>query len=206
MLEPVDIMDVADSDFLNEDEFFEDENDSDSEIEKYYVISTSRNRLFGCKKPLHVVLGSGNLADVMLWRNKYISLPTPTYSKLNSRNLSYPERLLVRTALSMRKDCNQALRTFWDITQGNDLKKFLMVTLTLWLISVVGSWFTIVTLSYIVCVILLTVPVLYERHEDRVDTFAEMAMVELMKQYAELNKMVCQKHPISISCKDSKRQ
>ncbi|KAJ7959974.1 Reticulon-like protein [Quillaja saponaria] len=240
MLEPVDIMDVADSDFLNEDQFFEDDSNSgsDSEIEKYYVVSSTRNRLFGRNRPLHVVLGSGKLADVILWRIKnisasilvgatiiwflfeslgyhlltfvchatFLSLTTlffwstlATYTDIPPPELPIfvlPKRLLVSIALSMRNDCNQALRTFRDIASGKDLKEFLKVTMILWLISFVGSCFNIVTLSYMV-------PVLYERHEDTVDTFAEKALLELMKQCRELNKMVRRKLPISISSKDN---
>lgn len=62
MLEPTDdVMDIADSDFL-EDEFFDDDggSDSDSGIEKYCgMFSPSKNRLFGRKESLHVILGSG---------------------------------------------------------------------------------------------------------------------------------------------------
>lgn len=44
-------------------------------------------------------------------------------------------------------------------------------------------------------VILHTVPVLYEKHEDRVDTFAEKAFIELNKQYAVLDEKVLRKIP-----------
>lgn len=43
--------------------------------------------------------------------------------------------------------------------------------------------------------ILHTVPVIYEKHEDRVDTFAQKAFVEMNKQYAVLNEKVLQKIP-----------
>lgn len=40
-----------------------------------------------------------------------------------------------------------------------------------------------------------TLPVLYEKHEDKVDTFAEKALVELNKQYAVFDEKVLQKLP-----------
>ncbi|URE00338.1 Reticulon-like protein [Musa troglodytarum] len=65
----------------------------------------------------------------------------------------------------------------------------------LWIFSVVGGWFSFLTLSYIVVLILYTAPVLYEKYEDHVDTAAEKAMVQIDKQYAVLNAKVLQKIP-----------
>lgn len=40
-----------------------------------------------------------------------------------------------------------------------------------------------------------TVPVLYEKHEDKLDAYAEKAMVELKKQYALFDAKVMNKIP-----------
>ena len=44
-------------------------------------------------------------------------------------------------------------------------------------------------------VALLTVPLLYERHEDRVDAYAEKATVKLKKQISALDEKVLHKLP-----------
>ena len=62
MLQTTEFMDVADTDFLgNKENDYDDINDSefDSDFEKYLVLSATRNRLVGRKRPLHAVLGSG---------------------------------------------------------------------------------------------------------------------------------------------------
>ncbi|XP_058075238.1 reticulon-like protein B5 [Magnolia sinica] len=107
-----------------------------------------------------------------------------------------PEDLFVSIALSLRFEINRAFATFRNVAAGRDLKKLLMVVTGLWILSVVGSWFTFLTLFYLVFVILHTVPVLYEKHEDLVDTFAKKAMVEINKQYAVLDAKVLRKLPM----------
>ncbi|XP_077216272.1 reticulon-like protein B5 [Tasmannia lanceolata] len=106
-----------------------------------------------------------------------------------------PEYLFMSIALSLRFELNRAFATLREVASGKDLKKFLIVIATLWVLSVVGSWFNFLTLFYIVFVILHTVPFLYEKHEVHVDTFAEKAMVEINKHYAVLDAKVLQKIP-----------
>ncbi|XP_077236972.1 reticulon-like protein B5 [Tasmannia lanceolata] len=106
-----------------------------------------------------------------------------------------PEDLFMSIAMSLRFEINRAFDTFREVASGKDSKKFLMVIAALWVLSVIGSWFNFLTLFYILFVILHTVPVLYEKHEDRVDTFARKAMVEINKQYAVLDAKVLQKIP-----------
>lgn len=52
-----------------------------------------------------------------------------------------------------------------------------------------------VSIVWTVFVLLHTVPVLYEKHEDKVDPFAERAMGELKKQYAVFDTKVLSKIP-----------
>ncbi|KAJ4971472.1 hypothetical protein NE237_004571 [Protea cynaroides] len=224
----------------------DDSSSSDSESEKY--LPSRKNHLFGRQKPVHVVLGGGKSADIILWRNKQISacivagvtviwlifewmgyhlltfvchslivalatLFIWSYfsSVVNKSPPKFPEVLLpedlfVSIALSLRHECNQAFATLREVASGKDLKKFLMVIAVLWVLSVVGSWFNFLTLFYIVFLLLHTVPVLYEKHEDHVDTFTEKAVVEINKKYAVLDAKVLQKLPkCPFSSKDIKQ-
>ncbi|KAL5580461.1 hypothetical protein UlMin_012903 [Ulmus minor] len=81
-MDPVDVdvdvdVDVGDADFQSDagsDYRDYDDDSSDPEIDQYYVhCITCKNRLFGRQRPLHLVLGGGLSADIILWRNKEIS-------------------------------------------------------------------------------------------------------------------------------------
>ncbi|XP_043703683.1 reticulon-like protein B5 [Telopea speciosissima] len=132
------------------------------------------------------------LATSFIWSNfsPSVNKPPPKLPEV-----IIPEDIFVSIALSLRHECNQAFATLREVASGQDLKKFLMVIALLWILSVVGSWFNFLTLFYIVFVLLHAVPVLYEKHEDQVDTFAEKAVVEIYKQYAVLDAKVLQKLP-----------
>nr|GMC91191.1 reticulon-like protein B5 [Ipomoea batatas] len=82
--------------------------------------------------------------------------------------------------------------------------KFLKVIVGLWVISVVGSWCNFLTLFYISFVLMHTVPVLYEKYEDKVDPFSENTIWEIKKQYAVFDAKVLSKIPRG-PLKDKKR-
>ncbi|KAL5757193.1 hypothetical protein ACOSQ2_021939 [Xanthoceras sorbifolium] len=197
------------------------------------------NRLFGRERPLHIVLGGGNTANILLWRNKQISggifaggtiiwllfecigyhlITLVCHSLILSlsglflwsnlaafSNLSppefpeikLPEDMFLKIALMLRNEFNWACKTFKEIAFGQDIKKFLLVALVLWIVSIVGNWFNFLTLLYFLFVIVLTLPALYERNEDMVDIYGAKALVELKKHYKVVDEMVLQKLPIS---------
>ncbi|KAK1271756.1 Reticulon-like protein B5 [Acorus gramineus] len=159
------------------------------------------------------------LAVLFLWSNAS-SFANKSPPKFPEVNLS--EEVFIIVAQSVRYEINEAFATFHDVASGKDLKKFLMVVAGLWVLSVVGSWFNFLTLFYIefvtlhvgdddvlsccaVFVILYTVPVLYEKHEDQVDTLAEKAKVEMNKQYTAFDEKVLRKLPRCFSFKDEMR-
>ncbi|KAF7831206.1 reticulon-like protein B5 [Senna tora] len=214
MLEQLELLDVADSEFLSssdDDELDDDESDSESEIEKYFTIAAAKNRLFGRKRPLHVVLGAGQAADIILWRDKNVSAsilagitiiwflfeglgynlltlichslllllallilwtslgPSANMPPLELSELVLPDKMLANLALSLRYDVIQGFKAVGAIVFHQDLKNFLMVAVTLWGLSVVGAWVSFITFFYIVSVILLILPMVYEKHEDIID-------------------------------------
>jgi len=106
-----------------------------------------------------------------------------------------PEKPVVQLAVELRAYINLALATLREIASGRELKKFLSVIAGLWFLSVLGSCCNFLTLCYIVLVLLFTVPVLYEKYDDKVDAFAEKAMIEIKKQYAVFDAKVLSKIP-----------
>ncbi|CAA6671592.1 unnamed protein product [Spirodela intermedia] len=106
-----------------------------------------------------------------------------------------PEDLIVNIALALRFEINRAFSVLKDIASGHDLRKFLAVIAGLWAVSVMGSCCNFLTLFYIVFVLLHTVPVFYEKYEDKVDAFGERAAIEIKKQYAVFDEKVLSKIP-----------
>ncbi|CAA0843073.1 Reticulon-like protein B5 [Striga hermonthica] len=120
------------------------------------------------------------LAILFLWSNAstFINKSPPKIP-----NVVIPEDIVLAIASSIRIEINRALATLRDIASGRDLKKFLAVIAGLWVLSVFGSCFNFLTLFYICFVLLLSVPLIYEKYEDQIDAFAEKAEAELKKQF-----------------------
>ncbi|XP_010053196.2 reticulon-like protein B1 [Eucalyptus grandis] len=132
------------------------------------------------------------LAVLFLWSNAHAFIHK---SPPRIPEVSIPEEPVLQFASALRLEINQAFAVLRDIASGKDLKKFLLVIAGLWLLSIAGNWCNFLTLFYIVFVLLHTVPVLYEKFEDKIDPFAERAMGELRKQYAVFDAKVLSKIP-----------
>ncbi|KAL1213919.1 Reticulon-like protein B3 [Cardamine amara subsp. amara] len=104
-----------------------------------------------------------------------------------------PEEIVLQLASGLRIEINRGFTVLRDIASGRDLKKFLLVIGGLWVLSKLGSCCNFLTLIYIATVLLFSVPVLYEKYEDKVDDFGEKAMREIKKQYAVLDEKVLSK-------------
>ena len=134
------------------------------------------------------------LGGLFLWSNAhtFIKKSTPQIPEIH-----VPEEPFLLIASSLRNELNQGFVILRSIALGRDIKKFLMVVVGLWIISVVGNWCNFLTLVYICFVLLHTVPMMYEKHEDKVDPFAEKALKELHKQYLVFDEKVVSKIPIA---------
>ncbi|GMI95475.1 reticulon 3, Reticulan like protein B3 [Hibiscus trionum] len=133
-----------------------------------------------------------SLALLFLWSNAatFIHKSPPRIPEVQ-----IPKDPVLEFAQALRFEINRAFAVLRDIASGRDLKKFLSVIAGLWVLSIVGSWCNFLTLFYIVFVLLHTVPVLYEKYEDKVDPFAEKAWHEIKKQYAVFDEKVLSKIP-----------
>ncbi|KAH1089729.1 hypothetical protein J1N35_016986 [Gossypium stocksii] len=132
------------------------------------------------------------LVILFLWSNAYAFI---NKSPLCIPEVHIPKDPVIEFAEALRFEMNLAFTVLRDIASGRDLKKFLCVIAGLWILSIVGRWCNFLTLFYIVFVLLHTVPVLYEKNEDKVDPFAEKAMHEIKKQRAVFNAKVLSKIP-----------
>ncbi|KAK6137357.1 hypothetical protein DH2020_028899 [Rehmannia glutinosa] len=153
---------------------------SDSEDEKKPSLKAKVNRLFGREKPVHGVFGGGKRTN-----------RTPP----RIPEISIPKEPVLDFASAVRIEINRAFATLRDIASGKDLKKFLSVIVGLWVLSFLGSCCVFLTLLYTITVLLFTVPLFYEKYEDKVDFYAEKALAELKKQYAVFDAKVLSKIP-----------
>jgi hypothetical protein len=133
-----------------------------------------------------------SLAVLFLWSNASTLI---NKSPPNIPEVKIPEDAAVNLALSLRYEINRGFATLREIGHGRDLKKFLIVVAGIWLLSVLGNCCNFLTLFYIVFVVLYTVPVLYEKYEDKVDAYGEKAMIELKKYYAIFDEKCLSKIP-----------
>ncbi|KAL8525894.1 hypothetical protein ACS0TY_015212 [Phlomoides rotata] len=133
-----------------------------------------------------------SLASMFLWSNLSFYVHK---SPLTFPVIQLPEDLCTKFALLLRDKCNETISIIWEVATGKDIKKFLSAILGLWFVSVVGSWFDFLTIVYIIFVMILTMPPLYEKHEDQVDSYALKTKAKLKKQYSKLDEKVLQKLP-----------
>ncbi|GKC93763.1 reticulon-like protein B2 [Tanacetum coccineum] len=121
------------------------------------------------------------LAVLFLWSNaaSFINKSPPKFPEV-----TLPEDIVLGVANALRVEVNKALEVLRCIASGKDLKKFLAVIAGLWVLSILGSCWNLLTLFYTIFVLLHTVPYLYDKYEDKVDAFGEKAEAEIKKQYA----------------------
>ncbi|CAL4949545.1 unnamed protein product [Urochloa decumbens] len=133
-----------------------------------------------------------SLGVLFLWSNasSFINKSPPRIPEV-----IIPEDLVINIALSTRYEIDRAFANLRYIALGRDIKKFIMVIAGLWLLSVLGSCCNFLTLVYIVFVVLHTVPVLYEKYDDQIDSYGEKGWVEVKKQYAVFDEKVLSKVP-----------
>lgn len=138
----------------------------------------------------HIMIFS--LAVLFLWSNA-----SNFMTKLPPRipEVSLPEKPILEIVGAFRAEVNRGLEILHDVATGKDLKKFLAVIAGLWVLSIVGKSCDFLTLFYINFVLLHTVPVLYEKYEDKVDAFAEKAMAEAKKHFGVVNEKYISKIP-----------
>ncbi|KAK9743057.1 hypothetical protein RND81_03G214200 [Saponaria officinalis] len=139
----------------------------------------------------HILIFS--LAVLFLWANAttFIHKSPPHIPEI-----SLPEQPFLQAAAALRFELNRAFALLHDIFIRKDLKKFLAVIAGLWVLSIVGKSCDFLTLFYINFVVLLTVPVLYEKHEEKVDAIAEKALAEAKKHYGVVNERYISKIPM----------
>lgn len=109
--------------------------------------------------------------------------------------LSLSEETVTNVASTVRVELNKILAVAHDVALGKDFKLFIKVIVGLWVASIVGGWFSFLTLLYIGVVLAHTFPVLYEKYEDEIDKYAKVAGDHAHTQYKKFDANVLSKIP-----------
>ncbi|MQL98420.1 hypothetical protein Taro_031125 [Colocasia esculenta] len=105
------------------------------------------------------------------------------------------EEMVNNTAASFRVKINSMLLMAHDITLGKDFRLFFKVVVCLWLLSVVGSFFSFLTLAYIGTIVSITIPALYNKYEERVDRYAGFVHQKFSKHYKIVDENIIRRLP-----------
>ncbi|KAM0877600.1 hypothetical protein ACQ4PT_035383 [Festuca glaucescens] len=107
------------------------------------------------------------------------------------------EEMVNNAAALFRVKVNNMLMIAHDITLGKDFRLFFQVVSVLWLLSVIGNFYSSATLAYIGTIALVTVPALYHRHQENVDRYAGMLHRNFSRHYKVVDENVISRLPRS---------
>ncbi|TYJ99012.1 reticulon-like protein B9 [Cucumis melo var. makuwa] len=112
----------------------------------------------------------------------------------------FPEAILKEStfkdvASTLHRRINQFLIKIFDIAYGKDLPLFFLAIVSLYLLSVIGSYISFLNLLYFGFVALETLPFLYEKYEEEVDQFAGKAISQTKKSYRNFDAKFLNKIP-----------
>ncbi|XP_070681011.1 reticulon-like protein B16 isoform X2 [Malus domestica] len=158
-------------------------------------------RLFGRQESVHNCLGGGR--DVLLILVVLLFL-CANYADFRNKQLQTLPELVVseemvhNVAASFRVKINNVLLMAHDITLGKDFRLFFKVVVCLWLLSVIGSFFSFFTLAYIGSILSITLPALYSKYEETVDRCCGKIHRQFSKHYKIVDDGVFNKLPRNV--------
>eukprot|EP00268_Persea_americana_P017514 TRINITY_DN18447_c0_g1_i4.p1 TRINITY_DN18447_c0_g1~~TRINITY_DN18447_c0_g1_i4.p1 ORF type:complete len:239 (+),score=29.33 TRINITY_DN18447_c0_g1_i4:329-1045(+) len=105
------------------------------------------------------------------------------------------EEMVNNAAASFRVKINYVLLMAHDITIGKDFRLFFKVVVALWLLSVIGGYFSLFTLVYFGTIISITIPALYNKYEEHVDRYVGLVHNKISKHYSIVDANVISRIP-----------
>ncbi|KAI4370495.1 hypothetical protein MLD38_018845 [Melastoma candidum] len=175
----------------------------------------SQYRLCGRQSTVRQCMGGG--LDVLLWKRRHVSfgliVATTVAWVIFERQISQfietdhyqnyqswsSQKIWSQMPLSFRVKINSLLLTAHDITLGKDFRLFFKVVICLWLLSVVGSYFSFFSLAYIGTLLSITIPALYSKHEAPVDKCFSLLHRKFSHHYKIVNENFNSKLPRSLA-------
>ncbi|KAJ0105021.1 hypothetical protein Patl1_19174 [Pistacia atlantica] len=136
-------------------------------------------RLFGRQRSVRAILGGGKVADILLWKNKTAAaslLIGMTVIWFLFEVMEYRLVLMELIDLAYGKDL---------VIEINPILIFLSIV-CLYILSVIGNHFNFLNLLYFGLLCSETLPFLYDRYEDYVDSFADKGIHGLKKLFTKV--------------------
>lgn len=204
--------------------------DSDDSRSSY---SAPTRRFLAHDRPMHASFGGGQVADMLLWRDKTLTASmligfTVIWSLFEVMEYNFVT-LLCHISMSimlilfiwsmgagfvdwtppdfrafMISDStfkwlcgkfNSMLVKFYEISSGKDFRTFFLAISSLWILSIIGNYFSSLNLLYLGFVCLATLPALYERYQNEVDYLVSQSNQDMKKLYNKFDNEVLNKIP-----------
>ncbi|XP_037408930.1 reticulon-like protein B9 [Triticum dicoccoides] len=127
-----------------------------------------------------------------IWTNAsaFLNLPVP---RIPETILS--ERTAKQVILALHRRLTWFVHRLYAIACGEDIKKFIMTVVSLYIASVVATCFSSLTLLYLVVFFTMTVPALYERYEHEVEHLVATGARDVRTHLAKVDSGVLRKIP-----------
>ncbi|GAB4842833.1 hypothetical protein Ancab_012810 [Ancistrocladus abbreviatus] len=109
--------------------------------------------------------------------------------------ITLPEKLFVNIAISVGAEVNKVLGFLQDVACSGNLKQLIVVVGAMFLAAVISSWCNFLTVLFTGFVGAHTLPVLYEKYEDQVDSFVDNLLGQLQRHYKKIDARVLSKIP-----------
>ncbi|KAI4354634.1 hypothetical protein L6164_003482 [Bauhinia variegata] len=124
------------------------------------------------------------LVILFLWAKSaaILNRPAPPLPELH-----LSEEMVNEMGTFIRTRVNDLFSVSQDIALGKDSRLFLKVAAYLWLISIVGGLTDFLTLAYTSLFIVLTVPAIYDRYEDYIDTYVLAGYHRFCELHVKIN-------------------
>ncbi|KAL3506547.1 hypothetical protein ACH5RR_031929 [Cinchona calisaya] len=120
-------------------------------------------------------------------------------------DLVVSEESVAKAADVTRDWINHVLLIARDIAIGGNLKLFVKVGLGLWVVSYIGSFFNFLSLLYAGVLISLSMPLLYDKYQDQIDSKLIVVYDLVQVQYRKLDHAILKKIPGALN-KEKKTQ
>ncbi|XP_024991998.1 reticulon-like protein B9 [Cynara cardunculus var. scolymus] len=122
---------------------------------------------------------------------------TYTIAKFTQWDLPDFEELTIQESAFkwLYKKTNSLLLKFYYTSSGEDLTQFFLTMTSLWMISVIGSYFSSLNLIYLCLICIGTLPALYERYEHEVDYLASKGIRDMKNTLKQFEFNVLSKIP-----------
>ncbi|KAJ8649785.1 hypothetical protein MRB53_002808 [Persea americana] len=155
-------------------------------------------RLFDRQRSIRQIMGGGK--DILLILIVFQFVRANSAVLLNKQLRPLPELVLSEemvnnAAASFRVKINYVLLMAHDITIGKDFRLFFKVVVALWLLSVIGGYFSLFTLVYFGTIISITIPALYNKYEEHVDRYVGLVHNKISKHYSIVDANVISRIP-----------